>query len=83
MMLGVDEKQFAALIQALGSAVKSLRKSHDLTQEDMAYGSGLSVRHYQQLEAGGGNPTLKTIFSVASMFKLSASELLKKSEETL
>lgn len=35
------------------------------TQEDVAHDARLSVRHYQKIEAGIGDPKLSTLLAVA------------------
>lgn len=47
-----------------------------LTQEDVAHEAGLSVRHYQQLESGLGNPTFETLFNVARVLGQTVQQLL-------
>lgn len=79
----VDETCFEALQQSVGDTVKALRQGQGFTQEDMAFGSGVSVRHYQQLESGRGNPTLVTLARLATKLGIRASDLLKKSEEKI
>lgn len=59
----------------LGARYRKLRLEKGMIQEDVqAY--GFSVRHYQQLEAGKPH-TLSTLFKLAAMFEVKASELVE------
>lgn len=57
------EKNFAKLL-------KQYRIINDLTQDEMAYRCGLSIRHYQNLEAGKVNPSLTTVIRIATVLDL-------------
>lgn len=59
----------------LGNRYRKLRLAKGMTQEDVI-DHGFSVRHYQQLEAGRSH-TLTTLFKLAEMFGVQASELLE------
>jgi transcriptional regulator with XRE-family HTH domain len=48
-----------------------------LTQEEVADILGMAVRHYQKIEAGELNITLRTLARVASAVRTSPSDLLK------
>jgi len=61
----VDEQKF---FNALGRRIKSLRKKHGYSQEDMI-SFGFSARHWQQIEAG--RPiTVRTLLRICSTFKI-------------
>lgn len=53
----------------------STRDMHDLTQEEVASGSGISRSMYAMIEAGRRNGTYKTIKKIADFFKMSVDEL--------
>lgn len=48
-----------------------------LTQEDVADAAGLAIRHYQKLEAGEVNVTLRTLVRVAEVLRVQVNELLE------
>ncbi len=69
---------FAAACLRLGAALRERRLSLDLTQEHVAHEADLSVRHYQDLEAGASaNPRFKTIFLLAAVLDMKMSDLLE------
>ena len=66
--------------------LKSLRKKSQeedvrLTQEDLAYDAGISVRYYNDIENGKKLPTLEVLMKIAYAYKMSLAELCKQIEE--
>jgi transcriptional regulator with XRE-family HTH domain len=55
--------------------LKDRRLSLGLTQEELADRSGLAVRHYQKLEAGQVNVTLKSLVALSTALRLEMSSL--------
>jgi transcriptional regulator with XRE-family HTH domain len=51
--------------------------SRNLTQEDVAYEADVSIRHYQQLESGKMNPTLRTLFRIVRVLGVPPNTLLE------
>lgn len=68
---------FEDYAQQVGAAIQRLRKAKALTQEDVAYEAEVSIRHYQQLESGRMNPTLRTLFRVAHVLKMPVHKVLE------
>jgi transcriptional regulator with XRE-family HTH domain len=60
----------------LGANLKKRRVSLELTQEDVAERGGIAVRHYQKLEAGEVNVTLRTLVRLSAALKAELSSLL-------
>ena len=58
--------------------VKSLRKKHDWSQEQLAQLSGLNIRTIQRVEKGE-SVGLETLKSLAAVFEVDVSELRSKS----
>ena len=68
------------------NVLKSLRKkSQDddlrLTQENVAYEAGITVRYYNDIENGKKLPTLEVLMKIAYAYKMSLAELCKQIEE--
>ncbi|MFH1728020.1 MAG: helix-turn-helix transcriptional regulator [Pseudomonadota bacterium] len=61
-------------IQA-GKNIKKLRLKAGLTQEDME-DYGISYKHYQKIETGKTNTTLRVLFKLANAFKCKYKDLL-------
>lgn len=78
----------------LGAKIKSLRQTRGLTQADLAEKINTSLKHFGELERGKGNPSLKTLKSIAQILDVEICELfyfghldacdqITKSEQTL
>lgn len=67
------------LAQRVGKNIKKIRVEKKLTQEKAAdLTRSMSVRHWQYLEKGQTNCTLKSLTAIARALKIDPSELLKK-----
>jgi transcriptional regulator with XRE-family HTH domain len=51
-----------------------------MTQEDVAFEAGISVRHYQSLESGRLNPSYLVVLAVSYALRISASRLVAAAE---
>jgi DNA-binding XRE family transcriptional regulator len=54
----------------LADAVRRMRHLSGLTQPQFARHRGISVQALRQIEAGTGNPTVKTLDAIAAVFGL-------------
>ena len=71
-----DQAQF---FLALGTKVRTLRKEHGYSQEDML-SFGFSTRHWQQIEAG--RPiTVSTLLRICEIFEVSMAKLVRGLDE--
>lgn len=64
----------------VGSNVRRLRRGRDMTQEAFAELSGLSQQYISGLESGLRNPTIVTLYEIASALQVHPADLLR--EET-
>ncbi len=60
-----------------GKKVQRLRKSMDLSQEDLAEKVGIHRNHVGRIERGETNPPLPTIEKIARALKVKPDELLR------
>ncbi|PJZ57167.1 transcriptional regulator [Leptospira barantonii] len=78
----VSKKEFSVetdeFRKKLGIKIQSLRKSRNITQEEMDDGSELSVhfRTIQEIESGRANTTINTILKISKRFKVKPKDLL-------
>ncbi|MFZ5451185.1 MAG: XRE family transcriptional regulator [Thermodesulfobacteriota bacterium] len=63
------------------SVIRTLRKKHGLTIEDLAQKAGLTRVTVAKIEMGSGNPTMDTVEALARVFQLTASELIRLAEK--
>ncbi len=62
-------------IQQVASNIKHARWAAGLTQEQVA-ASGISYKHYQEIEAGRREPMLRTLRLLAGVFGVSVAALV-------
>ena len=60
----------------IAEKIKSLRKAHSLTQEQMAEALGVTVGAVYKWEAGLSMPEIKLIMEIADFFEISVDTLL-------
>ena len=65
----------------LGQRIRRLRDAKGLTQSELAACAGLSPKHLGELERGRGNPSLKSLQSLADALGLSLGELFDMEQE--
>jgi|SRR5580704_1557597 DNA-binding XRE family transcriptional regulator len=73
---GVNAKALAALAKV----VVDTRKRVGMTQEEVAFDAGVSVRHLQSLESGQLNPSYLVLLAVSRALKVPVSRLLSAAE---
>ncbi len=64
------------ILNKFAKNLKKLRALKKITQEDLAYTSGLSLSQIARIETGRINPTLCTIITIAKTLKVHPKELL-------
>lgn len=69
------------VVSAFGQVVRELRKTQHLSQETLADASSLDRTFLSQLETGRKQPSLLTIFRLATALHISASDLMRQVEE--
>jgi transcriptional regulator with XRE-family HTH domain len=75
---GVPPK--APATEALGLAVRELRKRRGLSQEELAHASGLHPTYISGIERGLRNPTWRSIGRVCEALQVKVSELAALAE---
>lgn len=65
-----------ALRRKLASNVRRIREDRGLTLEEAGHRAGMHWRHWQKIEAGEVNATLRTLSRVAVVLGASPAELL-------
>lgn len=58
-----------------GNRIKELRKTHELTQEELAALVGVSRQTIISLEKGKFDPSLSLAFEIARVFKTTVDEM--------
>ncbi|MCB2188807.1 MAG: helix-turn-helix domain-containing protein [Deltaproteobacteria bacterium] len=65
----------------LGHNIRALRDSLGLTQELLAEGADISLKHLGEIERGRGNPTLVTLTALAKALHVTLAELMSLGDE--
>lgn len=56
--------------------LKNLRRSHNLTQKEMASMLNLNIRQYQRYESSEVDPPLSKVIAIANYFKVSLDDFV-------
>lgn len=78
----MTEKQ-SAECAAFGRALRALRKSMGLSQDELAAAAGVHRTYVGGVERGERNPTLSTIFRLSEALGVTPAELLELTAEQL
>ena len=62
-------------LQAFAQRLKTVRRAKNLTQEELAAKSGLTLSQIARIETARTNPTLSTIFRIIRTMEIKPSEL--------
>lgn len=73
-----DEK----LIRAFGLRLRKIRRSLDLSQEDLADRANIQANQISRIENGRSNPTLSTIVALSKALGIEAGELIPSGNES-
>ena len=60
-----------------GNTIRKVRRENQLTQERVALSCNMSLRFYQDLEAGNKQPTITTLFRLARALDVSPNQLIE------
>ena len=63
------------ILTQFGKHLKKLRQEKGITQEDLAYNSGISLSQIARIETGKINPTLCTLIEIAKNLKVNKQDL--------
>jgi transcriptional regulator with XRE-family HTH domain len=70
-------------ILVFGKVLKQVREQKKLTQEHLAFATGIHVTHISRLENGRERITLPTLFNLAGALGIHPHELIHKTEQEL
>jgi transcriptional regulator with XRE-family HTH domain len=65
---------------ALGAAIRELREKRGVTQETLAYESGVTVGTLSLIERGKSNPAWGTVKRIASALDVKMGEIAKRAD---
>lgn len=62
----------------LGHKIKEIRKKRGMTQEELAWKSGISLNFIGQIERGQKQPSIKTLKKISDMLEVAPSVFFEK-----
>jgi transcriptional regulator with XRE-family HTH domain len=68
---------------AFGRVLRRIRKNRGLSQENLAFDSGLQRNFISLLELGERSPTLRSLFKISAALDVSPSKILALTEAEL
>jgi transcriptional regulator with XRE-family HTH domain len=72
------EKRMVQICRVLGDNVKTLRLTHGLSQEELAFQSDLDRTYISQIERGVSNPSVLVILKISLALQVEFAELFLK-----
>jgi transcriptional regulator with XRE-family HTH domain len=69
------KQRYSKKLKNFGANVRRIRRSKDITQEELADESGISINSINTVEKGVLNPTFATILAIAEGLKVSPKDL--------
>jgi transcriptional regulator with XRE-family HTH domain len=72
------EKRMVQVCRVLGDNVKTLRLSHGLSQEELAFRAELDRTYISQIERGISNPSVLVLLKISLILGVELGELLIK-----
>lgn len=80
-MLGKQKRSSPSV--AFGIILRELRKKADLTQEQLALDAGIERNYVSLIELGKNQPTITTLFKLASALNIAPYKLIQLTEKQL
>lgn len=65
----------ATVNQKLGNKIKELRKSKNISQEELAFKAKTDYSYLNEIEAGKRNPSVKRVAEIAKVLEVSLKEI--------
>lgn len=79
-MSSPSKREQQAWLRAFGQAVRELRTTSGLTQEQLGYRTGLDQTYVSGIERGRRNPTVLVIWRLANGLETPLNDLLRVAE---
>jgi transcriptional regulator with XRE-family HTH domain len=69
--------------KAFGRALREIRKSKDISQEQLALDSALDRTYISLIERGINSPSIRVVVKIAAILKVPASRIVRRMEELM
>ena len=77
----MSSESYEKLKKAIAKEIKSMRERRGLRQVEVSELGSLDYRHYQKIEGGYVNLSIKTIHRICEILKIDLATLLARAEE--
>jgi transcriptional regulator with XRE-family HTH domain len=74
--VGVINIKNKALVKAIGERIRALRNKKMISQEELANEADIPLSQIGRIERGENNPTISTLYVIATAFEIELKELL-------
>lgn len=71
----MSKTAYESFMTDVASAIRARREAAGMTLEDLAYQAEMTSRHLFEIEKARSNPTLKTLFKLASALNIRVRDL--------
>lgn len=71
------KQRYLKRLKTFGAAIRRIRRMNDVTQEELADISGVSINSINTLESGKLNPTFATIIAISDALGVSPKEFFE------
>ncbi len=78
--MSINKRRVFKKIMNLGNQLKKLRKSYNLTQEQLAEKLNISRVNYTRYENGKVRPDYETLIAIADFYDISLDELFERTK---
>ncbi|MEO8209733.1 MAG: helix-turn-helix transcriptional regulator [bacterium] len=65
------------ILKKLGKIISKIRKEKNLSQEKLAFASGMSSNHIGEIERGNVNSSIVTVYKISKALNIKLSKLLE------
>ncbi len=72
--------KFACLKTSIGQNIRRIRRSKDLTQENMAFELGITKSAYSKIERGETNPSVNRLFDISKILEVDITEFFHNTD---
>ncbi len=79
----MNQKDLDRLLVQIGNRIKALRKKENISQLDLGNIVGLSANQIGRIERAEGNPTIKTLYLIATHYNVDVNYFIEEIENGL
>jgi transcriptional regulator with XRE-family HTH domain len=70
-------------VKAFGRALREIRETKEISQEQLALDSGLDRTYISLIERGINSPSIRVVVRIAAILKVSPSKIVRRMEQLM